>query len=1839
MTTGNDKLHSSIISHRLPEFVQTDNPTLVAFVQAYYEWLEGQKEKGYLRTPIALDNLTDIDQQLDVFVKDFKEQYLLGFPEELAVNDSGNTINVRQLIKNIKEFYRNKGTEKTYEFLFRVLYDAAVEFYYPSRDILRLSDGKWIQKKSIKCSNELGKRIFEARGKIVKQRSVDGAVIASAKVLDVVVYQLGSREIAELYLTNINGQFRSNTDAINNYMGIEFDGNDGSILMEKRVYPVLTSVSVTSAGDGYRKGERVFFQPDINPFQQNLLKYSQQFDVPSYWVLGGQPGSGDTPTAEYAKARSISVTNKTTAPDGSYTAYRFVPSDFSSGGAGNNFFTITASARNIKYENGKYYTISCYLKADDYLSAYLRLTDSGRSSFTQILVNPNTSEITSNDLANSTNKTGWLQHDKKVVSAGNGWYRVSFTAQRNGATINNGTVDVFLGRGAYNNSLLQTATTNYGIFVWGLQVNEADDSTEAAEHPSPYLKTVATAPIEIQEDNDTGQGAVATITEVNSVGGIAKIRIDNFGVGYQISPNYTIDTAFGASGALSTTVGTVCQYPGYYSGNDGRLSTNKVMQDNHYYQNFSYVLLSEVVIDRYKEILRRLIHPTGMGMFGKVVINRCTSDPTYTDSLIKKTDNEIIGNYSPYTLHTNVDIGTLLFNGRPTPYFPDLHDAQITGSSGNPTDLQLYSTGQNYLTWSNSATKWGLSTSHWEVTDNAAIAPDGSNTASLIKKKIDATNTTSRSVKWSSNSTSSTFSVYLKRPTTNGKRYASLVFRNDSNTLNLLSAVWDFDEMQFFGGSSTVTSSYGTASYELASDDWVRIILSVSSGITKDNNLRLYFADSGVVSGERSWITNESIFVWGIQLEEGTSADSLIKTTVNPIVHRSYAIAFDPKGLTGLKVWLDGKTLTGAAGATVGAWADSSGNGYTASAYAEVLYPTVSEMGGLYLTGSVLTFGSILTTPNFSINQRTMFAAFTPFLPSGVSGTSQRNSLVVGLLRGQSKSSLTGAATGQHYQTHSICVNYDTPAADDSSSNLSPQLLAYYGFGNHAGPNTLYLTNINGNDVISSIQEISAGRFSTVYNDSAKIAWTFPDDLSNMTSGNQNTVVACSVLAADSISLTATMGFTGTEVIKPDYRSNSDLTPGSRDFRWQQMAEYTITANGSYQFSMDMKIGGGTWDWRAVLTKNDGLVQPTPTNSNSVGSLPEIPSYLASWTHHTMSEISSGWNSSTYQTHKVIIKDLKEGDVIRVWMTPSYNSGSAPTNPASISAVLPNSLYLKNFTINRIFTSNKNFLTVNGDEVGSAVGLLDGITASQRLTLGFGQNYFNGVIHEVLVYDRLLSKQERQTVEAYLYHRWKNDIIRSETHAWNLPIASLTAGIYPALPSEGGYTATANFTTVLGYPFHEISSHPNVFLSEKDQPYAARILHSQKDDFLGNGDGSVGYWKEWVLGGTLSQNLLTYSNSPSQWGIPYFYKVTQNIASYIAPDNSNSVSLLERTQDVQGILRREVKWNSTESNMTYSVYVKKPDENGIRYGSFAVRNTTTSTNLVLVVYDFDNDEFVDRTTGTGIGTTVVFSDGYATRETARNGWTRIIITITNGVTSGDILWLYYGNSGEAVDNFAYWPISKGMLIWGIQFEEGTSANPPTVSFDAPVNNSAQNRRNWATGLSAAGANGSRIAMLSYDLSSEFRKITAEAFFDRELGRQFDCKNEIIVVPAAPKVKLQVCDSFNSSVDEVVYTNGNIIFNYSIENETNMEYWIADRLEVEISDGRKFFRYRPEATFWNGKFFVSGFGSVGSEPKFYTATFRLKNYYGKVIPESEVTVSFNHKFVEVPFSFDTISSCS
>ena len=80
----------------------------------------------------------DVDNTIDSFFTEFKEAYMRTIPDGLAEG-----VDKRKLLKNIKDLYRAKGSKTGHKLFFRILLNEEVDITYPTKDMLRVSDGKW----------------------------------------------------------------------------------------------------------------------------------------------------------------------------------------------------------------------------------------------------------------------------------------------------------------------------------------------------------------------------------------------------------------------------------------------------------------------------------------------------------------------------------------------------------------------------------------------------------------------------------------------------------------------------------------------------------------------------------------------------------------------------------------------------------------------------------------------------------------------------------------------------------------------------------------------------------------------------------------------------------------------------------------------------------------------------------------------------------------------------------------------------------------------------------------------------------------------------------------------------------------------------------------------------------------------------------------------------------------------------------------------------------------------------------------------------------------------------------------------------------------------------------------------------------------------------------------------------------------------------------------------------------------------------------------------------------------------------------------------------------------
>ena len=186
---------STVVPRQTPQFVREEHQTFIAFLQAYYEWLESQYK---LR---ELENIRDVDATLDDFIKNFKNEILNQLPD-YVLNDK------RYLAKVIQDVYRSKGTAKSYEFLFRAVFNETPELYFPKVDMLRVSDGKYSQKSILRVSAISGDPL-DLLAQTIVQYNEFGVVISSARIENVIAEQIGADLVYSLTLnaSSIIGTF------------------------------------------------------------------------------------------------------------------------------------------------------------------------------------------------------------------------------------------------------------------------------------------------------------------------------------------------------------------------------------------------------------------------------------------------------------------------------------------------------------------------------------------------------------------------------------------------------------------------------------------------------------------------------------------------------------------------------------------------------------------------------------------------------------------------------------------------------------------------------------------------------------------------------------------------------------------------------------------------------------------------------------------------------------------------------------------------------------------------------------------------------------------------------------------------------------------------------------------------------------------------------------------------------------------------------------------------------------------------------------------------------------------------------------------------------------------------------------------------------------------------------------------------------------------------------------------------------------------------------------------------------------------------------------------------
>lgn len=701
---------SLIVNKQVPQFIREDHPKFIAFLEAYYEFLEneqftlGNSQKNDVTTQLKkLRHISDIDQSLEQFEEHFINSYASLIPKDTAIDKDF-------LLKNIFPLYNSKGSEKSFRLLFRMLFDQEIQITSPKDNILRASDGKWKVENILRCDptieslhtgdgstttfnlpqvvsksditvlingaentnffvkSEIKKIIFDSAPAnnaeiVIRYNNFDIDLLKSRKLTSatsgttVIIEKVNVRNISGDYyfqiyidLKTLIGTFKNGEYLLTDIFG----NNDELIQIRILTLSQLSDIIVVDRGASYNVGDPVLFVGQSTKEAVAIIDDVESGTLTDVNVLYGGAGFKVTDNIRAVGYDTSVFDGDVITVDATgnntlnaVTIYTDIISDYANVVISNTNYGFPV----IGTEN----TNTSIINALSTISltnlgpiTSLNISTSQISSLATIYAEPQL--VSGNIRLNSIGILGRIN----VASSGTGYaigeYLV-FTNQPND----------FSGRGA--NAHIANVSISGGISQ--IKINSGGVGYQQDNLPTITVNTAnGTNAIliasDIMGDGELLQGILPKDEFGNDVyaGQIKSIKIIDPGEGYVSSPY--ADLTLSGNGLATANVlirDSLQTLQGKWITSDSLLSSDdRKLQGRNYYVNFSYLISSQVEFRQYKNILKQLLHPAGMVGYSEYnlskVIDTTTEFSTYL-STKKSISGTVNTNSSIYVTGTN----------------------------------------------------------------------------------------------------------------------------------------------------------------------------------------------------------------------------------------------------------------------------------------------------------------------------------------------------------------------------------------------------------------------------------------------------------------------------------------------------------------------------------------------------------------------------------------------------------------------------------------------------------------------------------------------------------------------------------------------------------------------------------------------------------------------------------------------------------------------------------------------------------------------------------------------------------------------------------------------------------------------------------------------------------------------------------------------------------------------------------------------------------------------------------------------------------------------------------
>lgn len=270
-----DKI-SALVKDQFPDFYKEEGENFLAFIQAYYEYLE---QNGKMTDAIQnLESYKDIATTTDDFIAYFINQFLPGIPLNVIADK-------KLLVKYINQGNQARGTLSAYKLLFRALYNEDIEVVFPADQILKVSDGDWNIDRYLVAPYDPNNYAFI--GQTVKGTESE----AEALVEDITRRAVKGRDVMQIFVSNVRGTF-------NHLEPVRLKGDIGGTGHAPIVEAGISSVEIITPGGEYAAGDKLELISSLNgDFGKVVVTSTEDLGgTLTFSLVNG--GSGYTPSTD-----------------------------------------------------------------------------------------------------------------------------------------------------------------------------------------------------------------------------------------------------------------------------------------------------------------------------------------------------------------------------------------------------------------------------------------------------------------------------------------------------------------------------------------------------------------------------------------------------------------------------------------------------------------------------------------------------------------------------------------------------------------------------------------------------------------------------------------------------------------------------------------------------------------------------------------------------------------------------------------------------------------------------------------------------------------------------------------------------------------------------------------------------------------------------------------------------------------------------------------------------------------------------------------------------------------------------------------------------------------------------------------------------------------------------------------------------------------------------------------------------------------------------------------------------------------------------------------------------